>query len=103
MSLPKITNYGDYKSGNYGAHCLRVDIDPLTVWFSYRTPIAFHVVGHQRVVIRNYWSTVTGKHLNWIDQGNKASRVDADTFERLWKEQVEPLLGGNKHLLDLAI
>lgn len=88
--LPKIGNYGQYSSGNYGAHTLVVDVGPVTVWFSYSTPVAFQVDGHARVVHENDWSVTTGKHLNWIDGGNKRGRVDHETFERLWAEQVEP-------------
>lgn len=93
MRLPEISNYGEYSSDNYGAHSLRVDIGPLTVWYSYRTPVAFHLRGNPRVVHENIWGRTTGKHLNWIDGGNKKSRVDADEFQRLWNEQVAPLLG----------
>jgi len=71
---------------------LAVDVGPVRVWFSYRTPVAFQVDGHSRVVRQNDWSTTTGKHLNWIDGGDKKSRVEGETFERLWKEQVEPRL-----------
>lgn len=91
-SLPTIGNYGEYSSGNYGAHTLVVDIGPIRVWFSYTTPVAFHVSGHQRVVHENVWSKTTGKHLNWIDRGAKDRRVSGDEFERLYKEQVEALL-----------
>lgn len=90
FGLPKISTYGNYSSGNYGAHCLRVDVGPVTVWFSYRTPIAFHVDGHDRVIRQNDWSTVTGKHLNWIDP-DKKKRVSGGEFDRLWNEQVKPL------------
>ena len=68
----------------------------MTVWFSYSTPVAFQVDGHARVVRQNDWSTTTGKHLNWIDGGNKRGRVDGETFERLWAEQVEPAFAGEE-------
>ena len=93
LTLPQISNYGEYSSNNYGAHTLRVDIGPLTVWFSYRTPVAFHVPGHDRVVHENDWGPTTGEHLKWIDRGNKKARVSAQEFDRLWKQQVGPLLG----------
>jgi hypothetical protein len=99
MQLPSIQTYGNYSSSNYGAHCLQVVIGHITVWFSYTTPIAFKVGGNGRVVRQNDWSTTTGKHLNAIDNGgtNRAAkrlRVDSQTFERLWAEQVEPALAG---------
>ena len=81
--LPTISTYGNYSSNNYGAHALRVDIGELTVWFSYKTPIAFHKLGHDRVVRVNDWSTTTGKHLNAIDGGDKKSRVSAERFAEL--------------------
>ena len=66
MELPTIRNYGEYSgNGNYGAHSLMVEVGPLWVWYSYE---------------------------NWIDGGDKAGRVDAETFKRLWEEQVAPLL-----------
>ena len=87
MNLPKINTYGNYSSDNYGAHCLCVEIQGVTVWFSYKTPIAFQVGNNPRVVRQNDWSTTTGKHLNAIDE-NKKTRVDSSTFERLWAEQI---------------
>lgn len=90
MGLPRISNYGRYSSDNYGAHTLCVEVGPVTVWFSYHTPVAFQVSGHNRVVSENCWGHTTGKHINWIDDGDKRSRVSRDEFERLWQEQVEP-------------
>lgn len=89
MKLPKINTYGNYSSGNYGAHCLCVEVSNVTVWFSYKTPIAFQVGNQDRVVRQNDWSNTTGKHLNAIDGGNKKTRVDSATFEKLWAEQIE--------------
>lgn len=86
VKLPEISNYGQYLSDNYGAHSLRVIIGPLTVWFSYQTPVAFQRDGGPLVVRRNTWGTTTGKHLNWIDSGDKAGRVDQETFARLFAE-----------------
>ena len=92
FKLPSFRSYGNYSSDNYGAHSLQIDMGPVRVWFSYQTPIAFHVAGHSRVVLKNYWSVTTGKHLNAIDGGDrqaKKQRVDQETFDRLWAEQVE--------------
>ena len=92
MSLPSIRSYGNYSSSNYGAHCLMVTMGNVTVWFSYKTPVAFQV-GHGEIVVRrNDWGPTTGKHLNAIDGGNKKARVDVETFQRLWSEQVEPAM-----------
>jgi len=84
--LPTIAPYRNYSSSNYGAHCLKVETPGLTVWFSYQTPVAFETPSKPRVVRRNDWGPTTGKHLNAIDGGDKKSRVDGQTFERLFAE-----------------
>lgn len=57
-----------------------VTIGPLTVWFSYRTPIAFQLDGAKRVARENSWGPTTGKHLNHtgVDQ---ADRISGEAFE----------------------
>jgi hypothetical protein len=92
IKLPKISSYGNYSCSNYGSHALCVDFGPLTVWFSYTTPVAFQVEGRARVVRENSWGPTTGKHLNAIDDGDRKSRVSTEEFERLWSDQVAPLL-----------
>jgi hypothetical protein len=92
MSLPAISNYGRYSSENYNAHTLCVDVGPVTIWFSYQTPVAFQVAGSPRVVRANDWGPTTGKHLRWIDGGDKSARVSGAEFERLWTETVLPAL-----------
>ncbi|KKK97554.1 hypothetical protein LCGC14_2651560 [marine sediment metagenome] len=81
MSLPKIENYGKYNSDNYGRHCLKVTMERLTVWFSYNTPVAYQSNSSPIVVRQNDWGTTTGKHLNWIDGGNKKDRIPGKQFE----------------------
>lgn len=78
-NLPAISNYGEYSSSNYGAHTLRVDVGSLTLWYSYDTVVAFRGK-NGRVVSQNVWGTTTGKHLNWIDGGNKSTRIPYDQF-----------------------
>lgn len=84
-------NYGDYSSDNYGAHTLCFTTPTGRYWFSYQTLVAFEIDGEFHIV-KNYWNTTTGKHLNWIDR-NKKIREDAETFEanfnRLTKKQYE--------------
>lgn len=87
--MPKIESYGQYASSNYGAHTLRVSIGDVTLYFSYKTLIAFCAPGVGRVVSKNIWGPTTGKHLKWIDGGSKSDRVDRDTFEEKWKEVAE--------------
>ncbi len=59
-----------------------VTLGELTVWFSYRTPVGFMAPGTGRVVRANVWGPTTGKHLNYIDQGDKGSRLTGASFER---------------------
>jgi hypothetical protein len=86
VQLPSFQTYGNYSSDNYGAHALQFFVGDLVIWFSYKTPIAFKKIGGERVVRQNDWKQTTGKHLNAIDGGDKKSRVDGATFERLFAE-----------------
>ena len=92
MGLPKISNYGNYSSDNYGAHTLQVEIESVTVWFSYQTPVAFRAPGIPLIVRKNEWGPTTGKHLKWIDgcDSKKNDRVDFVEFKKLWEEHVKP-------------
>lgn len=77
----KVSSYGDSSSSNYGVNCLRVTVGSLTFYFSYQTVVAFRSPATGLVVIRNYWSTTTGKHLNAIDNGNKSERLEQGEFD----------------------
>jgi hypothetical protein len=59
----------------------RVDVGELTIWFSYRTPIAFHTDDAGTVVRENDWNNTTGRHLNFVDYGDKKSRISGSDFE----------------------
>lgn len=85
-SLPNFRVYYPYHSVSYGAHALQFFTSTGTFWFSYHTLVAFKSVAGSRVVHVNDWGTTTGKHLNAIDGGDKVSRVDAETFKRLYVE-----------------
>lgn len=76
-----IWTYGEYASGNYGVNAMAVTVGSLTIYFSYRTPVAFSHPSTGLVVRKNGFSVTTGKHLNWIDGGNKKDRVDGSEFE----------------------
>ena len=79
--LPKFSTYGNYSSDNYGAHALVFeDASGNEFWFSYKTLVAFRGPSGKRYVLRNYWSTTTGKHLNAIDDGAKNARLTKDAF-----------------------
>lgn len=84
MTLPKYRNYGNYSSNNYGVNTLVFE-DPNgnLYWFSYQTLVAF-TINDEFHIIKNYWGTTTGKHLNWIDS-NKNIREDEETFNKNYK------------------
>jgi len=67
-----------------------VDFGDLTIWFSYRTPIAFHYYdeegGRSLWVCENDWGPTTSKHLNIIDGGNIHKRVSVKVFMRKLSE-----------------
>jgi hypothetical protein len=69
-----------------GSNCVGMCIGNLTLWFSYTTLVAFKESARGLVVVKNYWGPTTGKHLNWIDGGNKAARVSRETFGEAWTE-----------------
>lgn len=89
MTLPKINTYGNYNSDNYGAHCMCVEVGPIDLYYSYRTLVAFRAPGIGLVVHENIWGPTTGKHLKWIDNGNKSSRVSSTEFDAKWKQVTE--------------
>ncbi len=67
-----------------GSNSAEVSFQNLTVWFSYRTPIAFSAPGFGKTVRENSWGPTTGKHLNAIDGGDKfarSQRISGIAFE----------------------
>jgi len=81
--LPKITSYGNYASDNYGVNSLKVVLETITLYYSYETIIAYRDIQDGLVVHQNVWGVTTGKHLNWIDGGNKTDRLDGDNFDEM--------------------
>ena len=47
-----------------------------------QTPVAFCGLGFPKTVRENDWGPTTGKHLNWIDNGNKEHRISGEEFEK---------------------
>lgn len=80
--LPKISNYGQYSSDNYGRHSLKVDLGEIEFYYSYETIVAFATPETGLVCSVNQWGTTTGKHLNWIES-NKKNRANAMDFKTL--------------------
>lgn len=73
-------SYGSYSSDNYGVNCMIMEDDyGNQFWFSYDTLVAFRTNGEFHIV-KNYWGTTTGKHLNWICS-NKSIRESMEDFE----------------------
>lgn len=82
QTLPTIRNYGDYSSDNYGAHSLLVSFPNFELFYSYQTIVAYREFGGDGLVVsQNDWGTTTGKHLNWIDDGDKGSRIPYEEFK----------------------
>ena len=79
MGMPSIQVDGKFTT---------VFTDKMTLWFSYQTLIAFSING-DKVVCENVWTATTGKHLNMVDGGNKASRVKHKEFLRLYNDMTQ--------------
>lgn len=90
-----VRSYGNYSSDNYGAHALRVSVGSLNLYFSYKTCIAFEN-GRGLKVSENVWGPTTGKHLNWLDSGNKKKRLPRAQFEQELAELLQ------RHQLEVA-
>lgn len=69
-----------------------MNMGPIRVWISYETPVGFQAPDGRLVVRKNEWGPTTGRHLNHIDGGAKKSRVDKNTFDRLWAEMTAEYL-----------
>ena len=80
MRLPTINNYGKYASDNYGVNTLSVELETLTVYYSYKTIVAYRDREDGLIVSQNMWSVTTGKHLNWIEPKH-SKRKDSITFD----------------------
>ena len=81
-TLPKIESYGNYSNDNYGAHCLRVDLGTIELYYSYKTIVGYRDAKDGFVCIVNQWGPTTGKHLNQIQSDHK-KRIKADEFESM--------------------
>jgi hypothetical protein len=70
----------DYSNSNYGLNALKIEIDRLTLWFSYKTIIAFDYDGYF-CIRENDWNNTTGKHLNAINVV-KENRLSSEEFNK---------------------
>jgi hypothetical protein len=90
--LHSISSYAPHSVSNYGAHTLRIDLGTLTVWFSFKTPVAFRAPGTPTIVRQNDWGATTGKHLKCINGETSKTdtiQVSGEQFEELWAKHVE--------------
>jgi len=81
-TLPSFECYVPYSSGNYGINALVFTAGDFTVWYSYKTPVAFWSPQTGKVIRENEWGPTTGKHLNAIDS-DKSKRIRGTEFEKL--------------------
>lgn len=85
LVVPAWENYGKYSSNNYGAHSLAFTANGKKFWFSYSTLVAFFSPKTGHVVHENIWTVTTGKHLNWIDGGNREAKKERVNQERFFE------------------
>lgn len=78
MQLPEI----EIIKPNFTRIDMQLGLADCTIWFSYKTPIAFMVNG-KLTIRQNDWSVTTGKHLNQISK-DKSERVSAEVFQERW-------------------
>jgi len=52
----------------------------ITLYYSYETVIGLRV-GGVLITRENIWGATTGRHLNFLDGGDKASRLPAEEFK----------------------
>lgn len=64
------------------ANFTRVDLDGVTVYYSYKTPIAFHAEG-ETVIRQNDWNVTTGRHLNWVNDDHSIRVTGTEFVQRL--------------------
>ena len=76
-------NYSDNTSQSYvKRRASKWSANGVIFYKSYDTIIAFETMGNLLKVCENCWSSTTGKHLNWLDGGNKKNRLDRETFQK---------------------
>jgi len=79
---------------NMNGKLTKVTVNGIDFWFSYDTLVAVVRCGTY-FVAENRWSGTTGKHLNYIDGGDKKNRLNKEAFEAKVKEII------NQHSFDV--
>lgn len=62
----------------------KVSIGSITVWYSYKTPIAY-VTPKEFVITENVWGATTSRHLNYIDD-DKSIRIPHKEFMKKFEK-----------------
>ena len=78
-----------------------VEINGVTFYFSYETVVAVRY-GLGLKVIKNQWSTTTGKHLNWICSDHSIRLDPADFDKEVEKAKVEAGITGGLPRFDIS-
>lgn len=103
MNLPSFETYCPNTTGH---NALQFDLGSgFLVWFSYRTPVAFHAPGTSTIVRENEWGPTTGKHLNSIDGGSapaKKLRLDGEAFQSALQVALNPPGDSDRECLQLC-
>ncbi len=81
---------------NTSRNAMRIDINNVTFYFSYNTLVWIRLPYNGNeweyqwlYTIKNYWQQTTGKHLNWIDWGDKKDRLDQEAFGKVAKYAIK--------------
>lgn len=93
-----VKSYGGYKSDNYGVNSLMVTDSGIEYYYSYTALIGIKSRGILKC-IRNYWGKTTGKHLNWLDGGNKKDRLTSEEFQKYVELETEGCRAGQNEFL----
>lgn len=63
----------------------KIEVNRIGFWFSYSTIVAVMENG-KLYVSENRWGTTTGKHLNYLDGGDRKNRFHKGAFEDILEE-----------------
>lgn len=82
------TRFGFYNE-NTARNAPYIEINGVTFYFSYSTLVGIKIKDNPPIVMQNYWKGTTGKHLNWIDWGDKKERLSREAFEIVTNEALK--------------
>lgn len=82
--IPTISQY-------CGPNTTRVEVNGLTLYFSYQQLVAFRK-GTMLCVRENEWGNTTGKHINAIPDSKRVQKLSEEEFTSIWNEVSEQVL-----------